>query len=284
MRDLCLAAPLHSLHAPSPAAAAVFVSLLFFCAFAGCSSAGSAAALSSNPQRFCLVYLGSNHNSVLVSLTLRLQVFLGQTSGLPRTDFRPRSQLMHNTQLAQRRRFRGRSSARPCKRQGGSADQVKRHSKELDCTDCCSQPNSSESASSTVQMYSSGVGDTHLESSLQCEEHNQCLSSPQDSDTSAQSYQDASALSTTPVTADRPHPLQQPFTSEPTGPSLAEVPPYALTETYSIASFGEQQLLTSCTAIASALLHSSMLHSACCSAKPCASCAWHCVHLEGSCM
>ncbi|KAL3147468.1 hypothetical protein ABBQ38_014526 [Trebouxia sp. C0009 RCD-2024] len=87
-------------------------------------------------------------------------------------------------------------------------------------------------------MFSSRDGDTHLESSLQCEEHNQCLSSPQDSDTSAQSYQDTSALSNTPVTAARQHPLQLPFTSESTAPSLAEVPSYALTETYNIASFG----------------------------------------------
>ncbi|KAL3135222.1 hypothetical protein ABBQ38_006301 [Trebouxia sp. C0009 RCD-2024] len=94
-----------------------------------------------------------------------------------------------------------------------------------------------ESVSSCVHMHSSGNGDIHSESLLQCEEHNQCLSSPQDSDTSAQSYQNASVLSTTPVTAAKQHPLQCPFTSEPTGPLLVDVSPYALAETYNIAFF-----------------------------------------------
>ena len=140
---------------------------------------------------------------------------------------------MHNAEIIQRRHVRAQSSARPCKRQASSGGQPK-HSKQQDYTDCCSQPDSSVSASSNVQMFSSNDGDTHLESTLQCEEQ-QCLSSPQDSDTSAQSCQ--AFRSNSPVPAVRQHLLQCPSISlVPTEPSLAEVPTYALEETHSIAN------------------------------------------------
>lgn len=139
-----------------------------------------------------------------------------------------------------------------------------------------------ESVSSCVHMHSSGNGDIHSESLLQCEEHNQCLSSPQDSDTSAQSYQNASVLSTTPVTAAKQHPLQCPFTSEPTGPLLVDVSPYALAETYNIAFFSKQHLLSFCIAAALAVLRCTQ---ACCTlqmlaAKPPPPCVLHCIQLK----
>lgn len=244
--NACHSLPAHSI--------ASFGILLVFCILqAARSGTGSAAALLSDPiaSAWCFGFLFTTALLSASRSDFRLSL-----------DLRRRPQLMHNNLIAQRRRLRARSSARPCKRQGGSADQAKRHSKEPACTDCYSQPNSVESVSSTAHMHGSGDGDVHLESSLQCEEHNQCLSSPQDSDTSAQSYHDASALSSTPVTAARQHPFQRPFTSEPIGPSLAEVPPYALTETYNIASFGKQHLRSSCIAAAFAVLHSSMLPNA----------------------
>lgn len=140
---------------------------------------------------------------------------------------------MHSAEITQRRHLRARSSARPCKRQASSGDPPK-HSKQQDYTDCCSQPDSSVSASSNVQMQSSRDEGSHLESSLQCEEH-QCLSSPQDSDTSAQSCQ--AFCGNSPVPAVRQHLLQRPSISfVPTGPSLAEVPTYALGETHCIAN------------------------------------------------
>ena len=139
---------------------------------------------------------------------------------------------MHSAEITHRRHLRA-SSARPCKRQASSGGQPK-HSKQHDYTDCCSQPHSSVSESSNVDMYSSRDGDTHLESSLQCEEQ-QCLSSPQDSDTSAQSCQ--AFRSNSPVPAVNLH-LLPPFISfVPTGPSLAEVPTYALGETHCIANY-----------------------------------------------
>lgn len=137
---------------------------------------------------------------------------------------------MHSAEITHRRYLRARSSARPCKRQASSGGQPK-NSKQQDSTDCCSQPNSSVSSSSNIQMFSSRDGDTHLESSLQCEEQ-QCLSSPQDSDTSAQSCQAFGSNSPT-----RLHLLQRPsISSVPTEPSLAEVPTYALGETHCIAN------------------------------------------------
>ena len=149
---------------------------------------------------------------------------------------------MQGAQINQRRHLRARSSARPCKRQGNSGDQPKQ-SKQQEYTDCCSQTDSSMSVTSDVQMYSSADGDTQLESSLQCEEHTQCLSSPQDSDTSAQSFQDTSAfLIISPVPAVRQHPLKRPAISyELTGPSPAELPTYALGDTHCIAIHGGKQ-------------------------------------------
>ena len=140
---------------------------------------------------------------------------------------------MHGAEITYRRHLRARSSARPCKRQASSGGQPK-HSKQQDYTDCCSQPHSSVSDSSNVQMYSSRDGETSLESALQCEEH-QCLSSPQDSDTSAQSCQ--AFRSNSPVPAVKQHLLPRPLLSFAlTGPSLAEVPTDALEETHCIAN------------------------------------------------
>lgn len=172
---------------------------------------------------------------------------------------------MQGAHINQRRHLRARSSARPCKRQGHSDDQPKQ-SKQQDYTDCCSQPDSSMSVTSDVQMFSSADGDTQLESSLQCEEHTQCLSSPQDSDTSAQSFEDTSAfLIVSPAPAVRQHPLKRPaFTYQATGPSPAELPTYALGDTHCIAIHGgKQHHSLSSTASASAMLHICLLYTAC---------------------
>ena len=169
---------------------------------------------------------------------------------------------MHNAEHSQYQHALCHSSARPCKRPGHLADQLRQHSAELYPEDCYSQPESSSSAISDMEMLSPADGaDGQLESALQCEEHNQCLSSPQESDTSARSYQDASSFYS-PVRAPSTHPFQHPLKFELSGPSLAEVPPYALKDTHSIACYGKQPcpnhssyLLCSC--IASSLLRPS---------------------------
>lgn len=196
--------------------------------------------------------LPKHHSSqrLLVSLTL-------SSSGNPPS--------MQGAQISQRRHLRARSSARPCKRQGNSGDQPTQ-SKQQDYTDCCSQPDSSMSVTSDVQMYNSADGDTQLESSLQCEEHTQCLSSPQDSDTSAQSFQDTSNfLIVSPAPAVRQLPLKRPaFSYVATGPSPAELPTYALGDTHCIAVHGgKQHHLPPSVASASAELHICLLHTGC---------------------
>lgn len=147
---------------------------------------------------------------------------------------------MQGTQQAQKRHPRTRSSTRKCKRQGDLTDQSRQHSSELQSVDYSSQPESSASAVSNIQIsIPAGGEDNQLESALQCDEHNQWLSSPQDSDTSARSYQEASAFYS-PVTAHSRQLPQHPLhTSQFTGPSIAEVPVDAIAETHSIASFGE---------------------------------------------
>ena len=147
---------------------------------------------------------------------------------------------MHDTAQAQGWHPQLGSSAGPYKRQGDPTDLSRQHSTDLQSKDCSSQPESSASAISDVQMSGPADGeDNQLESALQCDEHNQCLSSPQDSDTSARSYQDASAFYS-PLTAYSRQLPQHPLnTFHFTGPSVAEVPTDAIAETHSIARFGE---------------------------------------------
>lgn len=112
-------------------------------------------------------------------------------------------------------------------------------SPDLSAQDCCSQPGSSVSACSN-EMSSSTEGHVQLEESdLQCEERNHFLSSPQDSDTSAFSYQDLSRyfspmLPLLSQAASTPPRRLLPIFEVSGQPTSAEVPADAIWETMSV--------------------------------------------------
>ncbi len=150
---------------------------------------------------------------------------------------------MHSVDKKHASQCRSRSSARSYKKPADFTDHFSQESPDCYTKDCCSQLGSSVSALSDVNMASSAEGDTQLESALQCEERHQFLSSPQDSSTSALSYQDTSRL-VSPVNASRGPiaPLRLPtHRLEVSAPSPAEVPPEAIWDTESIACHGEKQ-------------------------------------------
>ena len=78
-----------------------------------------------------------------------------------------------------------------------------------------------------------------LENDLQCQERHQFLSSPQDSNTSALSYQEGSSFFS-PVTAPPSTPAILPrHRTEVTGPSPLEVPTEAIWDTDTVACHGK---------------------------------------------